>query len=75
MQRACSETMVLDAERSFEPAISRSQLSALPAELWRQAVFSQVANFVQFHLKTVLESLILELKTEKGYERDGIAKG
>ena len=34
MQRASSETIVLDAERSFEPAISRPQLSALPAELW-----------------------------------------
>ena len=35
MQRASSETIVLDAERSFEPAISRPQLSALPAEQWR----------------------------------------
>ena len=34
MQRASSETIVLDAERSFEPAISRPQLSALTAELW-----------------------------------------
>ena len=35
MQRASSETIVLDAEHSSEPAISRPQLSALPAELWR----------------------------------------
>ena len=35
MQRASSETIVLDAERRFEPSISWPQLSALPAELWR----------------------------------------
>ena len=35
MQRASFETIVLNAERSFEPAISRTQLSELPAELWR----------------------------------------
>ena len=34
MQRASFETIVLNAERSFEPAISRPQLSALLAELW-----------------------------------------
>ena len=35
MQRASFETIVLDAERSFKPAISRPQLSDLPVELWR----------------------------------------
>ena len=39
MQRASSETLVLDAERSFEPAISRPQLSALPTELCIEVFF------------------------------------
>ena len=34
MQRVSSDTIVFNAERSFEPAISRPQLSALLAELW-----------------------------------------
>ena len=33
MERASSEIIVMDTERGFEPAISRPQLSALPAEL------------------------------------------
>ena len=37
MQRASSETIVMDAERSFETAFSWPQKSALSAELWRPA--------------------------------------
>ena len=44
MQRASSETLVMDAERNFEPTISRSQLSALPAELWRPALGHSTAR-------------------------------
>ena len=44
MQRASSETIVLDAERSFELAISRPQLSALPAELWRPIARGMVST-------------------------------
>ena len=47
MQRASSETIVLDAERSFEPAISRPQLSTLPAEL---CVLFLVLQLVIYHI-------------------------
>ena len=59
MQRASSETIVLDAERSFEPAISRPQLSALPAELWRP--HSSAPNPSR---KVTLQEYILFLKGE-----------
>ena len=64
MQRASSETLVLDAERSFEPAISRLQLSALPAELWLPVVAGynarhighcRVANFDRVPVEMLVE--------------------
>ena len=33
LQRTRTETVVTDADRSFDPAISRQELSAPPAEL------------------------------------------
>ena len=36
--------MVLDAEHNFEPAILRTQFSALPAELWRPSLPSRGAR-------------------------------